>query len=75
MTNETNIREEATRFGDGWMSENAQDMFTIAVNMAGFDAKELATLIIMRSMAHPDRKVNEATVTNAMQDLRDERVG
>ena len=53
----------------GWGSKNAEDMFTIATRLAGFDASELM-LEIHRRSTH-GRKVNESTVCNAMQTLKD----
>lgn len=53
-----------------WGSRNAEDMFKIATRLAGFDAKALM-LEIHRSQRDKTRKVNEATVLQAMQTLTD----
>ena len=52
-----------------WGSKNAEDMYRIAVKLAGFDAKELMVGINQRSKSG---KVNLATVLAAMQKIDEE---
>jgi hypothetical protein len=55
----------------GTMSKNAADLIQIAILMAGFDKAELQRRIIR----HPaDRKINERTVCNWLQEMRNEWV-
>ena len=54
----------------GWGSKNAEDLFKIATNLAGFDRKELM-LEIHRRQRGRDATVNEATVLAAMQTIYD----
>lgn len=51
-----------------WGSRNAEDMFRIAVVLAGFDPRELM-LEIHRRQNGRNAKVNEATVLAAMDTL------
>ena len=53
-----------------WGSANAEDLFKIATRMAGFDAVELMVEIHRRQHGR-DAIVNVATVSNAMQVVRD----
>ena len=55
-----------------WMSVNAHDMAMIAVRLAGFDCKELFLEIHKLQGRRIGAKVNETTVTHAMQNLTDE---
>ena len=64
MTNTENHTPVTT-----WGSRNAEGMFRIATRLAGFDAKELMLEIHRRSTN--GHKVNENTVTQAMQTLSD----
>ena len=54
-----------------WGSRNAEGMFEIATRFAGFDAKELMAQIIYRTRNSSALKVNERTVTEAMQTIQD----
>ena len=49
-----------------WGSVNAENMYRIAVGMAGFDASELMIEIARRTRSRPGTKTNERTVLNAM---------
>jgi hypothetical protein len=61
------------RFGDGWLSKNAQDMVRVAL-IAGFDAKELIRRIALRP--RPGRvgaTTNAATVEHVMAEMDEAR--
>jgi hypothetical protein len=54
-----------------WGSKNAEDMFTIATRLAGFDPKELMAEICKRTRGRDSMRVNVNTVTEAMQTICD----
>jgi len=57
--------------GTTWGSKNAEDMFTIATRLAGFDKMELMAEIIKRQRGRESMRVNEPTVLEAMQTICD----
>ncbi len=62
---------------ENWFSAPAEDMFKIAVCMAGFDEEELKEEIIRLDLKRPDisRRLNVTTILNAMQNVSDRYVG
>ncbi len=54
----------------GWGSKTAEDLFKIAINLAGFDKYELMREIHRRQRGR-EALVNSATVENAMQVISD----
>jgi len=58
---------------ENWFSAPAEDMFKIAVCMAGFDEEELKEEIIRLDLKRPDisRRLNVTTILNAMQNVSD----
>ena len=69
MQSNNQAEMKMTKQSKGWGSRNAEDMFTIATRFAGFDGIELMREINRRSPS--GRKVNENTVCEAMQTLKD----
>lgn len=58
-------------FGKGWLTNNAADLFRIAVAFGGFDAKEL-TMRLYRIRPDNGRLINMATVERALGEIRKE---
>lgn len=54
-------------YGDGWMSNAAQDLVRVAVYFAGFDASEVTQRILATS--DPRRTTNITTVQNVLQEI------
>ena len=67
----TPIRQKAI---DTFCSRNARDMYMIGVRLAGFDADELWTEI-QRRRTRGAARINEPTVLEAMQTVRDRYPG
>ena len=53
-------------FGDGWMTNAAQDMCKIAIAFGGFDPAEVI-LAVTKLQGATDAKANLATVEKALQ--------